>query len=92
MSKKRNRVLHVRCCKCNKPLGVTLLITARASERTINEIFLVTTYLLCEDCKKSSISTITDPVTGLNFEVQCLNLRHNSEQKSVKREKTYEGL
>lgn len=92
MSKKRKRVLHIRCCKCNKPLGVTLSIAARANERTINEIFLVTTYLLCEDCKKSSVSIITDPVTELNFEVQCLNLRHNSEQQPIKWEKDYEGL
>lgn len=92
MSKKRKRGVPLRCCKCNKPLGKTLFIPARANERTVNEAFRVITSSLCEDCKKSSISTITDSVTGFDFEVQYFNLRPNSEQKPVKWEKTYEGL
>lgn len=64
MSKKIDRTLSIRCCKCNKPLGMTLLIPARANERTIEAIFRVAIYSLCEDCKKSSISTITDPISN----------------------------
>lgn len=92
MSKKIGRTLSIRCCKCGKPLGKTLLIPARANGRTVKEAFRVITSSLCEVCKNSSISVTTDPVTGLNFEVQWFNLRHNSEQKPIKWEKTYEEL
>lgn len=92
MSKKIDRTFPILCCKCGKPVGKNLLIPARANRRTVKEAFRVITSSLCEVCKNSSISVITDPVTGLNFEVQSFNLRHNSEQKPVKWEKTYEGL
>lgn len=65
MSKKIKREFPLRCRKCGKSVGKNFLIPARANKRTIEAILLLLTSSLCEDCKKLSISTITDPVTGM---------------------------
>lgn len=64
MSKKRDRAFPLRCCKCGKPVGKNLLIPARANGRTLEGIIRVAAYFLCEDCEKSSISTITAPISN----------------------------
>jgi len=74
MSQKKDRTLPLRCRKCKKPLGMTLLIPARPNERAIDEMLRIATYSLCEDCKKSSISTITDPISNLLLRVKKMEM------------------